>query len=48
MNFKTIGITHSPFAQAEEPPIQPAYAGGSEGRIVVFSEYTLRAVMKTH
>ena len=39
MNLKTIGIIHSPFAQAGGTPIQPAYAGGSEGRIEVFSEY---------
>ena len=42
MNLKTIGIVHSPFRQAEGTPIQPAYAGGSEGRIEVFPEYAPR------
>jgi tRNA-Thr(GGU) m(6)t(6)A37 methyltransferase TsaA len=39
MNVKSIGIIHSPFQQAEGTPIQPAYAGGSEGRVEVFPEY---------
>jgi tRNA-Thr(GGU) m(6)t(6)A37 methyltransferase TsaA len=39
MNFKSIGIIHTTFGQPEGTPIQPAYAGGSEGRIEVLPEY---------
>ena len=40
MKVKPIGIIHSPFTQSAGTPIQPAVAGGAEGRVEVFSEYS--------
>lgn len=33
--LRPVGRIHSPFAAAAGTPIQPAYAGGAEGRVVV-------------
>jgi len=40
MKVKPIGIIHSPFTQSAGMPIQPAVAGGAEGRVEVFPEYS--------
>jgi len=34
-----IGVIHSPFAEQADTPIQPAYAEGAEGSLVLFDEY---------
>jgi len=39
IQFKTIGIIHSPLAEAVGTPIQPTGAKGIEGTIEIFPEY---------
>lgn len=39
MNFKPIGIVHSPFKEAIGVPIQPKAAKGIKGTIEVFAEF---------
>ena len=39
MEFRPIGIIHSPFAELEGMPIQPAGAGGVKGTVEVFEEF---------
>lgn len=39
MEVKPIGIIHSPFTAAAGTPIQPVFAGGSEGTVEVYPEY---------
>ena len=39
MNFKPIGIVHSPFKEAIGTPIQPKAAKGIEGTVEVFTEF---------
>jgi len=39
MNFKPIGIVHSPFKKAIGTPIQPKAAKGIEGTVEVFAEF---------
>lgn len=36
---KPIGVIHTPFRQSEGAPIQPAFAEGAEGTVVVEPEY---------
>ncbi len=40
MNFKPIGIVHSPFKEARGTPIQPKAAKGIGGTVEVFREFT--------
>lgn len=40
MNFKPIGIIHSPFKEAQGTPIQPTAAKGIEGTVEVFTEFS--------
>ncbi len=37
--LKAIGVIHSPFKEIESVPIQPVYAGDTEGIVEVFPEY---------
>ncbi|MFH1981553.1 MAG: tRNA (N6-threonylcarbamoyladenosine(37)-N6)-methyltransferase TrmO [Pseudomonadota bacterium] len=37
--YEPIGVIHSPFADLEGMPIQPAGAAGAYGTVTVFSEY---------
>jgi len=39
MEFKPIGIIHSPFKKLEGMPIQPPAATGTKGTVEVFEEY---------
>ncbi len=39
MNFKPIGIVHSPFKEAIGTPIQPKAAKGIKGTVEVFTEF---------
>ena len=39
MNFKPIGIVHSPFKKAQRTPIQPKAAKGIEGTVEVFTKF---------
>lgn len=39
MNFKPIGIVHSPFKEAIGVPIQPKAAKGIEGTVEVFAKF---------
>ena len=39
MNFKPIGIVHSPFKEARGTPIQPKAAKGVEATVEVFTEF---------
>ena len=39
MNVEPIGVIHSPFAQREDMPIQPAGAAGAAGRVEVFEPF---------
>ncbi len=39
MQFKPIGIIHSPFKQAKGTPIQPAFAKDTEGVVEVYEPY---------
>ncbi len=39
MNFKPIGIVHSPFKEAQRTPIQPKAAKGIEGTVEVFAKF---------
>lgn len=39
MNFRTIGVIHTPFKNKTGMPIQPLGANGIKGRIEVFNEY---------
>ena len=39
MNFKPIGIVHSPFKKAQRTPIQPKAAKGIEGTVEVFAKF---------
>ena len=39
INFKPIGIIHSPFKQAKGTPIQPLAAKGIKGEVEIFPEY---------
>ena len=39
IEYKPIGIIHSPFKEAKGTPIQPAGAKGIDGRVEVFPEY---------
>ena len=39
IEFKPIGIIHSPFNEPENMPIQPAGAEGITGTIEIFKEY---------
>ncbi len=38
-NLRTIGVIHSPFAEAAGTPIQPCYARGAAGEILVDEAY---------
>lgn len=40
MDFKPIGIIHTPFKEAEGTPIQPKAAKGIKGKVEVFSEFS--------
>lgn len=40
MNFKPIGIVHSPFNKVLGVPIQPTAAKGIEGTVEVFTEFS--------
>ncbi len=37
--YKPIGIVHSPFKKTDGVPIQPLAGKGTEGKIIIFSEY---------
>lgn len=39
IEFRPIGIIHTPFTDPEGMPIQPTGAAGVEGRVEVFEEY---------
>jgi tRNA (adenine37-N6)-methyltransferase len=39
INFKPIGIVKSPFRDQAGTPIQPVYAQGAKGKVVVFGAY---------
>lgn len=39
IEFKAIGIIHTPFVTSEGTPIQPAYATGACGTVELFAEY---------
>jgi len=39
IDFRTIGIVHSPHTIPEETPIQPIFARGAIGRAEIFAEY---------
>lgn len=39
MNVQPIGNIRTPFPQASGTPIQPAYAHGAEGRVIVFEQF---------
>lgn len=39
IEYKTIGVIHSPFKEVKGTPIQPAGAKGIDGNVEVFSEY---------
>jgi tRNA-Thr(GGU) m(6)t(6)A37 methyltransferase TsaA len=39
MELKPIGVIHSPFTQPTGTPIQPPFADGAEGRVVVDEQY---------
>jgi len=39
MEYKPIGIIHTPFSQIEKMPIQPAGASGVTGEVEVFKEF---------
>src|SRR5512139_2794256 len=39
IQFKAIGIIHTPFVTSEGTPIQPVYAAGACGTVEVFAEY---------
>ena len=39
VSFKPIGVIHTPFANPEDAPIQPCFAGDSRGRLEIFPEY---------
>lgn len=38
-NLRTIGVIHSPFTEAAGTPIQPCYARGAEGKVLVGEAY---------
>ena len=40
VNYKSIGIIHSPFKEVEGMPIQPSGAPGIKGTVQVFSQYS--------
>jgi len=40
INYKPIGVIHSPFKEPKGTPIQPVGAIGVDGKVEVFSEYT--------
>jgi len=37
--FRPIGVIHTPYQEQSGTPIQPAYAGGAEGTVVVYPEF---------
>lgn len=39
VELRTVGVIHSPFAEAAGAPIQPCYAQGAEGKILVDDAY---------
>lgn len=39
IEFKAIGIIHTPFIRSEGTPIQPRYADGACGTVELFAEY---------
>jgi len=39
INYKPIGVIHSPFKQPQGTPIQPSAAGNIDGTVEVFPEY---------
>ena len=39
IEYRPIGIVHSPFTEQEGTPIQPSRAKGAKGTVEVFSEY---------
>ena len=39
IEYRTIGVVHSPFQDAEGTPIQPSRAKGAKGTVEVFQEY---------
>lgn len=39
LNYKPIGVIHSPFKEARGTPIQPTGAEGIEGTVEIFPEY---------
>jgi len=39
INYKPVGVIHSPFKEPEGTPIQPASARGIDGSVHVFPEY---------
>ena len=40
IEFKPIGVIHSPFSSAEETPIQPVFSKENRGTVEVFDEYS--------
>jgi tRNA-Thr(GGU) m(6)t(6)A37 methyltransferase TsaA len=40
LELQPIGLIRSPFGRAEGTPIQPAYAGGTPGTVVLAAEWT--------
>jgi len=40
VNYKSIGIIHSPFKEVEGMPIQPSGAPGIKGTVQVFAQYS--------
>jgi tRNA-Thr(GGU) m(6)t(6)A37 methyltransferase TsaA len=41
IEFKKIGIIHSPFEKREGMPIQPCFAEGAKGRVILDPEYMM-------
>ena len=39
ITYKAIGTIHSPFKSADEAPIQPRFAAGTEGQVQLDAEY---------
>jgi tRNA-Thr(GGU) m(6)t(6)A37 methyltransferase TsaA len=39
LNLRAVGVIHSPFAEAAGTPIQPCYAQGAEGQVLVDDAY---------
>jgi tRNA-Thr(GGU) m(6)t(6)A37 methyltransferase TsaA len=39
IEYRPIGVVHSPFTEAEGTPIQPSRADGARGTVEIFSEF---------